>query len=135
MPFSLELAKEWTQDLTNHVKRFTMPNHDPQPLDDIDIIDEDEDELMKYDNGKLFNLGQFLWLDPVIGEKSCEYEDCEDTFIVNVTLVVRLLRTSFDWQYYFSDGTLRMYHTCGQKLPRAIFDVSIFCAPLNFALP
>ena len=49
-----------------------------------------------------------------------------DIFLVNVTLNFRLLRTSYVWQNFFSDGILSMYHTCGQNLPITIFDVRFF---------
>ena len=42
-------------------------------------------------------------------------------------MVCRLLRTSYVWQNFFSDGILSMYHTCsGQHLPNTIFDVRCF---------
>ena len=111
-----ELAYEWTQDLTNHLKRFAMPLHDPEPLDTIDILDEDL-EVTKYEEGQLHNLGQFLALEPKV-------DKLNETLAINVTLLVRLLRTTYHWQRFFSNGILSMYHTCGQALPMAIFDVS-----------
>ena len=113
-----ELAYEWTQDLTNHLKRFAMPIHDPEPLDTIDILDEDL-EVTKYEEGQLHNLGQFLALEPKV-------DKLNETLAINVTLLVRLLRTTYHWQRFFSNGILSMYHTCGQALPMAIFDVSTF---------
>ena len=112
-----ELALEWSQDLVNHLKRFSMPLHDPEPLENIDILDEDS-EKTQYESGQLHNLGQFLALEPKV-------EKVNETLSVDLTLLVRLLRTSYHWQRFFSHGILSMYHTCGQALPMAIFDVSL----------
>lgn len=42
---------------------------------------------------------------------------------VNITLQVRLLKISYTWNSFFSQGLLSAYHTCGQNLPLAIFKV------------
>ena len=85
---------------------------------------EDEEEIKIYDDGKLHHLKRF---EANITEAVYDEEaEQSDILRVNVTLNFRLLRTSYVWQNFFSDGILSMYHTCsGQHLPITIFDVRI----------
>ena len=50
--------------------------------------------------------------------------DINATFIIDVMLKFRLLRTTYLWKHFFSNGILSMYHTCGQDLPFTVIDVS-----------
>lgn len=112
------LATEWAQDVTAHVARFALPYQDPKTLDPIDIlVDEGEEESKRYADGKLHHLKRFQ-LNVSEAVKINETQ----AFCINVTLQFRLLRTSYVWQNFFSNGILSMYHTCGQPLPMAIFD-------------
>jgi len=115
--FCPALATKWAEDITTHVSKFVMPYQDPKSLEPIEIIDDEED-IKKYDDGKLHHLKQF---EASIEEAEVDSE-LPDIFLVNVTLNFRLLRTSYVWQNFFSDGILSMYHTCGQNLPITIFD-------------
>ena len=47
------MAKEWANDVTNHVARFTLPYENPKNLPSIDI--KDGDSTRKYSEGKLHN--------------------------------------------------------------------------------
>lgn len=109
------MATEWAQDVTRHVARFALPYQDPKSLDPIDI--EDDQDTKIYQDGKLHHLKRFET--NVTG-----IEALNETYLVNITLQFRLLRTSYVWKNFFSDGILSMYHTCGTPLPMTIFDVS-----------
>ena len=125
------LAMQWTQDVVKHVSKFLLPYKDPKTLDSIEI--EDEEEIKIYDDGKLHHLKRF---EANITEAVYDDEaEQSDILRVNVTLNFRLLRTSYVWQNFFSDGILSMYHTCsGQHLPITIFDVRIFSATFIITL-
>ena len=58
-------------------------------------------------------------------EEIIENDDINTTFYIDITLKFRLLRTTYLWKYFFSNGILSMYHTCGQDLPFTYFDVSL----------
>ena len=49
-----EMAKEWANDVSNHVSRFTLPYENPKILPSITI--KDGDSTRKYSEGKLYNL-------------------------------------------------------------------------------
>ena len=71
-----------------------------------------------------------------ISEEIIENDDINTTFYIDITLKFRLLRTTYLWEYFFSNGILSMYHTCGQDLPFTYFDVSLkkktpFCNSLT----
>ena len=111
------LATEWAQDVTKHVARFALPYQDPKTLEPIDI-EQEEETTKRYEDGKLHHLKQFE-------SNITGLELVNQTLRINVTLKFRLLRTSYVWKNFFSDGILSMYHTCGEPLPMAIFDVII----------
>ena len=84
---------QWTQDVVKHVSKFLLPYKDPKTLDSIEI--EDEEDIKRYDDGKLHHLKRFeaniteaFFLDEDEDEQS-------DILQVNVTLNFRLLRTSY----------------------------------------
>lgn len=111
------LAKEWAKDVTDHAARFTLPYQDPKFLPPIDVMDEDR--RRRYEEGKLHHLSKFE-------TNVTEMESNQSYNVVNVTLRFRLLRTSYLWHSFFSHGILSLYHTCGQRLPIAIFrDVDV----------
>ena len=116
------MAKEWAQDVTNHVARFSLPYQSPKILPNMEIqIEDEEDEVRKYSEGKLHHLNRF----------TTNVTDVEMVTLNNITYYLmdisvdfRLLRTTYLWQNYFRNGLLSMYHTCGVSLPLTIFDVS-----------
>ena len=52
------LATQWAEEITKHVAKFVLPYKDPKTLDAIEIEDDD-DEVKKYDDGKLHHLKKF----------------------------------------------------------------------------
>lgn len=87
-------------------------------LASLEISEEGKNEVEVYAAGQLKNLRS------AEGQVS-GIEVMDDHTLVNITVRVRLLRTSYLWtSSFFTEGILSMYYTCGQKLPLAIFKVS-----------
>ena len=93
--------------------------NDPVDLASLEISEEGKNEVEVYAAGQLKNLRS------AEGQVS-GIEVKDDHTLVNITVRVRLLRTSYLWtSSFFTEGILSMYYTCGQKLPLAIFKVSL----------
>ena len=110
--------KPWTLVHNAHAVDVDRYN-DPVDLASLDISEEGKNEVEVYAAGQLKNLrsseGQVSGI-----------EVKDDHTLVNITVRVRLLRTSYLWtSSFFTEGILSMYYTCGQKLPLAIFKVSL----------
>lgn len=111
----VEFAQEWAEDVTKTAIENSLRYNDPVDLDSLAISEDGKDEVEVYEAGQLKNLRS------ASGEVS-EIEVMDDHTVVNITVRVRLLRTSYLWtSSFFTQGILSMYYTCGQKLPLAIF--------------
>ena len=118
----IEMAKEWAQDVTNHVARFSLPYQSPKVLPNMEIqIEDEEDEVRKYSEGKLHHLNRFT---TNVTDVEMVTLNNITYYLVDISVDFRLLRTTYLWQNYFKNGLLSMYHTCGVSLPLTIFDVS-----------
>jgi len=111
----VEFAQEWAEDVTRIAIENSLRYNDPVDLASLEISEEGKNEVEVYAAGQLKNLRS------AEGQVS-GIEVKDDHTLVNITVRVRLLRTSYLWtSSFFTEGILSMYYTCGQKLPLAIF--------------
>ncbi len=111
-----ELAREWIDELTGYIGKFSLPYQDPKPLPPIEVANGDGSK--RYDVGQLHRLSRFEANLTGLGETPGGRGH-----VANVTVKFKMLRTSYVWHSFFSYGVLSLYHTCGRNLPTAIFDV------------
>lgn len=111
-----QLAWDWIHDVAEHAKSHSLRYHDPEFLPPLDIRWDDNRRV--YEQGRLLRLSQ-------VSLNETNIRNSSDTSLeISLVLHVRMLRITYWWQSFFTNGLLSLYHTCGENLPLAIFRVS-----------
>ncbi|TRY79983.1 hypothetical protein TCAL_05143 [Tigriopus californicus] len=113
-----QLARDWIVDVAEHAKSHSLRYHDPEFLPPLDIRWEDNRRV--YEQGRLLRLSRVNLNETSINNSS------NSSLEISLVLHLRMLRITYWWQSFFTNGLLSLYHTCGENLPLAIFrDVDV----------